>query len=81
MGLFSSSKTNVTNTTQNTADSYNTTMSKNTISADSGNTVVNLGGSSAATAGLAKYLPIVALVCFGLAAILLLTGGKKPWEK
>lgn len=81
MGLFSSSKTTVTNTTQTTTDSYNKTLSKNDIMADSGNTTVYLnttpGQVNAQEPGIVKYLPLLALVMFGLAALLLLTGRTK----
>lgn len=81
MGLFSSSKTTVNTTTQNYADSFNTTLSKNDIVADSGNTSFTLtmppdsGGD-----GLTRYLPWVAVACLGLALILILTQPRKPWE-
>lgn len=85
---FSFAKTNTTNTTQNWSDSYNTSMSKNDIVADSGNTTVylNSGEAEAANAAgkttLQKYLPLIALVMFGLAALLWLTSGNaKPWQK
>lgn len=80
MGLFSSSKTNVSNTTTNTADSWNTSMSKNDIVADSGNTTVTLTAAGAAVGQWQKYLPLLAVVCFGLAALLFLTRKSKPWE-
>lgn len=81
MGLFSSSKTNVTNTVTDTADSYNTSMSKNDIIADSGNTTVSLTAAGGGAAGnWAKYMPLLAVVCFGLAALLFLTRKNKPWE-
>lgn len=81
MGLFSSSKTTVTQTTQNIADAYNTTQSRSDVVADSGNTTVNLGGGNSSAGNWQKYMPIVALICFGLAVLLLLSGSgsKKPW--
>jgi hypothetical protein len=71
MGLFSSSKTSVTNTTQNIADSNNRTQSRTDIVADSGNTTVNLAPSASAPAGdWKRYLPLVAMVSLALAALL-----------
>ena len=80
MGLFTNSRTQVTNTTQNTADSYNTTMSKNDIVADSGNTSLNLSVAPGEQTGLTKYLPWIAVACLGLALVMILMQPKKPWE-
>ena len=72
--------TSVTNVTENIADAYNTSMSKNTIAADSGNTTLNVGAGGSETAGgFAKYMPILALLCFGLALFLILGRKEKPW--
>jgi hypothetical protein len=83
-GIFGGgSTTRVENRTENTADSYNTSMSRNDIASESGNTTVYLnttpGEANAPPAGsaLAKYLPLVALACFGLAILLLLTSRSK----
>lgn len=77
------SETEVRNDTRSWTDSYNTSMSKNDIVADSGNTTVTLssGGAAAGAGNWTKYMPILAIVCFGLAVLLFLNSPKKPWEK
>lgn len=88
-GLFGNlfggdSETKVTSDTRSWTDSYNTSMSKNDIVADSGNTTVTLSsgdGTATGSTSWKKYMPILAVLCFGLAVLLFLTRKEKPWEK
>jgi hypothetical protein len=82
MGFLSDSKSVVTNTTQNTADSYNRAMTSNKVLSESGNTTVNLAGNSGGAGdNLTKYMPLLAILCFGLAVVLFLTQkAAPPWK-
>lgn len=82
MGLFSSSKTSVTNTTQNYADSFNTNLSRTDVVADSGNTTFTLTvpPEDGQSDKLLRYMPWIAVACLGLALLLILTQPRKPWE-
>lgn len=81
-GIFGlgGSDTKISATTNNTADSWNKTLTKTAITADSGNTTVNLApaAGAAAPADWRKYMPAVALACLALAAFLFLTRKSGP---